>query len=110
MIIQLVSVSIRPERRERWLELALEAACRTRSEPGCERFHVGEDLEHPNTFRLVEQWADMEAQYEHFRNPRFGELMAALEDLLAAPPEVTIHAVASTQTFDEALRAAGVAG
>jgi quinol monooxygenase YgiN len=109
MIIQLVKVSIRPERRERWLKLLREMVVPTRSEPGCVAFRIAEDVESPNTFHLVEQWADIEAQYEHFRNPRFGALMGALEDVLAGPPEVTIHTVASTQTMDEALAAAGVA-
>ena len=108
MVIQLVKVSIRPEQRERWLELVREDAIPTRSEPGCERFQISEDLESPNTFHLVEQWVDMDAQYDHFRNPKFGELMGALQDVLAGPPEVSIHDVASTQTMDEGLAAAGV--
>ena len=69
---------------------------------------VSEDLETPNTFVLVEQWSNLEAQHEYFRSPRFGELMDALGDILAGPPEVSIHEIASTLTLDEALAAAGV--
>lgn len=109
MVIQLVRVSIRPEQRDRWLELIRQNAAQTRAEDGCESYEMSEDLETPNTFAIVERWVGLDAQYEHFRNPQFGELMGALGDLLAGPPEVSIHEVASTQTLDEALANAGVA-
>src|SRR2546422_6397230 len=102
MVIQLVRVSIKPEQRDRWLELIQLNATQTRAEEGCESYVVSENLEEPNTFVLVERWANLEAQYEHFRSPRFGELMGALEGILAGPPEVSIHEVASTRTLDEA--------
>ena len=105
MIIQLVRVSIRPEQRERWLELIRMNAARTRAEEGCEGYEVAEDLEAPNTFVILERWANLEAVYSHFRN-QFEELMAALGDVFAAPPEVSINEVSSTLTLDQALAAA----
>jgi quinol monooxygenase YgiN len=110
MIIQVVKVSIRPEQRDRWLELIRLNARQTREEQGCQGYQVGEDVETPNRFVLVEQWTSMEAQYDHFRKPEFQALLASVGDVVAAPPEVTIHEVASTQTLDEALAAAGVGG
>jgi len=108
MVIQLVHVSIRPEQRDRWLALVRANAARTRAEDGCEGFRIGEDLETANSFVLVERWASMEAQYGHFRTPEFGQLMGDLGDIVAAPPEVTIHEVATTLTLAEALVGAGV--
>ena len=108
MVIQLVRVSIRPEQRDRWLELIRENAAQTRSERGCESYEVGEDLEGPNTFSIVERWSSLDAQYDHFRNPQFGQLMGALGDVLAEPPEVSINEVSSTLTLDEALANAGL--
>lgn len=110
MVIQLVRVSIRPERRDRWLELIRRNVAETRSEEGCESYQVGEDLETPNTFAIVERWASLDAQYAHFRTPGFGELMGALGDVLAGAPEVSIHEVASTLTLDQAFANAGVGG
>ena len=106
MVVQTVRVSIKPEQRDRWLEVIHENAAQTRAEDGCESYVVSEDLEAPNTFVLVERWRDLEAQYEHFRRPEFPALMESLGDLLAGPPDVSIHEVASTQTLDEALAAA----
>lgn len=108
MVVQIVTVTIRPEQRDRWLELLSANAARARTEPGCEGFRACEDVEMPNRFVLIEQWADMEAQYDHFRDPRFGELMQSLGEVLAGPPDVAIHDVGATQTFDEGLAAAGV--
>jgi quinol monooxygenase YgiN len=79
----------------------------TRAEEGCEGYQIAEDLERPNTFVIVELWTDLDAVYTHFRN-EFEGLMAALGDVFAAPPEATIHDVATTLTLDEVLAAAGI--
>lgn len=73
-------------------------------------YQIGEDIETPNRFTIVERWASLEAQYNHFRTPEFGKMMGALGNILAGPPEVSIHDVASTMTLEEALAAAGVGG
>jgi quinol monooxygenase YgiN len=108
MVIQLVRVTIQPDHRDRWLELVRANAAQTRTEDGCESYAVCEDIDAPNTFVLVERWRDLDAQYGHFRNPKFGELMSSLGEMLAGPPEVSINEVAATLTLDEALKAAGV--
>jgi quinol monooxygenase YgiN len=110
MVIQLVNVSIRPEQRDKWLELIRMNAAQTRAEKGCESYRLSEDLETPNAFAVVERWTSLEAQYDHFRSPEFGELMSALGDVLAGPPDVSINEVASTLTLDEALAVAGESG
>lgn len=107
MVIQLVRVSIRPEQRERWLELIRANAAQTRAEEGCESYQISEDVETKNVFAIVERWATLEAQYSHFRKPGFGEMMGALGDVIAGPPEVSINEVSSTLDLDEALAAAG---
>jgi hypothetical protein len=50
----------------------------------------------------VEEWTTLAAQYDHFRNREFARLMGSLGDLLAGPPDVSIHQVASSMTLDEA--------
>jgi quinol monooxygenase YgiN len=110
MVIQLVSVSIKPEQRDKWLELIRANAAETRAEEGCESYQLTEDLEKPNTFVIVERWTTLEAQYGHFRRPEFADLMGALAEVIAEPPEVTINDVSSTLTLDEALTAARVTG
>jgi quinol monooxygenase YgiN len=106
MVIQLVRVSVKPDQRDKWLELIRMNASQTRAEEGCESYELSEDMEKPNCFVILERWASMEAQYDHFRNPEFEKLMGALGDVIAAPPEVSINEVASTLTLEEALAAA----
>lgn len=108
MVVLVVRVSIQPEQRDRWLEVIRKDAIETRTQTGCEKYRVSEDLEAANSFVVVEQWASKEAHYDHLRQPQFGELMGALPDLLAGPPEVSIYDVAATRTLDEALAAAGI--
>ena len=110
MVLQVVNVSIAPEQRDRWLELIRANAAHTRAEEGCESYQVSEDLETPDNFVIVERFASLEAQHSHFRTPEFGELMGALDGIVAGPPEVSIYEVSSTVTFEEALAAAGVSG
>lgn len=38
MIVQLISASIKPEHRDRWLEVIERNAVRTRAEEGCEGY------------------------------------------------------------------------
>jgi quinol monooxygenase YgiN len=109
MVVQVVRASIRPQQRERWLDVIRMNAEQTRAEAGCKRYQIAEDLETPNTFLIMEEWTTPEAQYDHFRDPEFGRLMESLRDLLAAPPDVSIHQVASSMTLEEALNAAGTA-
>jgi len=108
MVIQVVRVTIQPDRRDRWLGLMRANAAQTRAQDGCESYAVCEDIEAPNTFVIVERWRDLDAKYDNIRNPKFGELMGALGELLAGPPEVSINEVATTLTLEEALEAAGV--
>jgi quinol monooxygenase YgiN len=108
MLVQLLRASIKPEQRDRWLEVIRRNAARTRTEEGCEGYQVAEDLESPNNFVIVEQWANLDAVHAHFRT-QFKELMSALGDVFAAPPEAHIHEVASTLTLEQVLAGAGIA-
>ncbi|MFJ4776478.1 putative quinol monooxygenase [Streptomyces sp. NPDC088762] len=107
MVLQVVRASIKPERREHWLEVVRGNAARTRTEEGCEGYRIAEDVEAPNTFVIIEQWTSLDAVYRHFRN-EFEALMAALGDVFAAPPEAMVHDVASTLTLEEVLAKAGL--
>ena len=107
MIVQVIRASIKPEQREHWLEVIVQNAVTTRAEQGCERYQVAEDLEAPNNFVIVEEWTDIDAVYAHFRG-QFKGLMSALGDAFAAPPDASIHEVASTMALEEVLAGAGI--
>jgi quinol monooxygenase YgiN len=107
MIVQIVRASIKPEQRNRWLQVIERNATQTRVEEGCLGYQVAEDLEVPNSFVIVELWSDVDAVKNHFR-AHFEALMAALGGVFAAPPETFIYEVASTLTLGEVLAATGI--
>ena len=53
-------------------------------------------------------WDGLDGLYRHFQARHFTEFFAALGDMLAGPPEGSVHEVATTLTLDDALRAGGV--
>lgn len=108
MIVQIVKASIKPDQRDRWLEVIERNATQTRAEEGCQSYQVAEDVEAPNNFVIVELWTSLDAVTNHFRT-QFQELMSALGDVFAEPPEAFIHDVASTLSLQEVLAAAGIA-
>lgn len=107
MVVQVVRASIKPEARDRWLEVIRENAARTRSEEGCESYQVAEDLELPSTFVIIEEWASMDAMYRHLQS-QFEWIMDALGDAFAEPAEASIHEVTTTRSLADVLEAAGI--
>lgn len=107
MIVQIVNASIKPEKRDLWLEAIERNATQTRAAEGCESYQVAEDLERPNSFVIVELWTDLDAVKKHFR-AQFEDLMKVLGETFAEPPQAFIHEVSSTLTLEEVLAAAGI--
>ena len=59
MYTLIVSLQVRPEKRDRFLAaIAENAAASVRDEPGCLRFDVMEDAQHPNLFYFYEIYRD----------------------------------------------------
>jgi quinol monooxygenase YgiN len=110
MVIVHASASIRPEARERWLEVLDATATASRAEEACRSYVVYEAVQRPNAFIFVEEWASLDGLYAHFRAPHFGELSAALGELSAEPPAGTVCEVSAKMALDEALAAAGAHG
>lgn len=110
MVIVHARVPIKPEARERWLEIVAAVRNPSRGEDACRSYRIYENIETPNSFIFVEEWDDLDGLYRHFQTSHFGEFFSALGELLAGPPEGSVHEVASTQTLDEALAAGGVTG
>jgi len=108
MIVLLARASIKPEERDRVLELVSAVAGPSRAEDGCDAYLIYEDIERPNDFIFVEQWRSLDDLRSHFQTSHFGEFFGALPDVVVAPPDVQIHDVAATVPFDEVLAAAGM--
>jgi quinol monooxygenase YgiN len=93
MIVIAGTVSVRPERRDDAVRLALRMAAATRAEPGCVEYRFFADLEDPNRFFLFEHWESDEALARHFQTPHMAEFRQHLPGLLAGPSTVRRYTV-----------------
>lgn len=100
MIILHARAPIQPEARERWLAIVDAIAGPTRAEDACRSYHIYEDVETPNNVIFVEEWETLDGLQRHQQSPHYGEFVGALPEVLAGPPEGSLHEVASTQTVD----------
>lgn len=97
MIIVIGTVRARPDQLEEVLRLSLEHVRRSRLEPGCLLHTVHQDVEDPNRVVFVEHWEDAAALAAHFRVPESGQLVTAVADLSATPPEMQIYEATPTR-------------
>jgi len=102
MIVVTGRVRIAAESRERFIEIATEMCCRSREDEGCDGYRFYADLEQPDHYVIVEEWADDDALKSHFAQPHTGEFLGALGPLLTAPADALFHTVASSRRLDPA--------
>lgn len=102
MIVVTGRVRIAAENRERFLEIATEMCRSSRADDGCLGYRVYADLEQPEHYVFIEEWADDAALQSHFRRQHTGSFMSALTDLLAEPPDALFHTTAVSRRLDPA--------
>ena len=88
------------EQRARFIEVATAMCASSREDDGCRGYRVHEDVEQPDHFVFVEEWADEEALQRHFAQPHTGAFMRDLAGLLTGPAEVVFHTTASARRLD----------
>lgn len=89
MIVVHAEFPIDPDQRDEAVTLMREVAEQSRAEDGVIAYDIATDIDDPNLFRFTEQYEDEAAFGAHTETDHFGELEAALPDLLAGEPEVT---------------------
>lgn len=65
----------------------------TRSEPGCARYDVAEDVEHPGVFRVSEEWDSREALQAHLATPEMADWLAVRRALGMSARKVRVFGV-----------------
>lgn len=81
----IVSLSVRPERREEFVAALLGTVAPSRAAPGNLVFDVYEDVNDPNTLVILERWTSVVAHEAHLTQPYNEPLNAIFEQSLAAP-------------------------
>ncbi len=96
MHIVIADASCLPDARERMVEVLTQLAAASRGDEGCISYAFFSDLDDPNHFTSVEQWESAETASAHMGTDHVAAAFAALPDLLAGAPVITMHEVASS--------------
>jgi quinol monooxygenase YgiN len=87
-----VKFTTKPEWTERWLELVGPFTRATRAEPGNLWFEWNRSVEEPDTFTLVEAFAD-DGAAAHVNSDHFAEGLNAMRPALARTPAIVSRKV-----------------
>ena len=63
------------------LELYRELVAETRKEEGCISYELFEELDHPHSLTLMEEWTTMNALHFHTQTPHFTHLVGKLSKI-----------------------------
>jgi quinol monooxygenase YgiN len=100
MIVVTARAHVPAEHRARFVEVATEMCTRSRDDDGCGGYRVYEDLEQPERYAFVEEWADEDALQRHFAQSHTRAFMRDLAGLLAGPADIVFHTTSSARRLD----------
>ena len=75
--------------REQVRELALQFVAPARAEPGCLYYNLHQKVGEPNTFFIIDGWANQAAVDSHAGNAHVAHVMKELGPLLTYGPSLT---------------------
>jgi quinol monooxygenase YgiN len=88
MILIVLKMSIRPDRRDDWLNGVRRYSEAVRQEPGAPEFTCFESIESSNQFVAVEGFASRQASDTHVQTEHFKEFIAWFPSVLAEAPKI----------------------
>ncbi|MGY1843620.1 putative quinol monooxygenase [Modestobacter sp. SYSU DS0875] len=88
MILIVVKFPVRPEFADRWPELVAEFTSAVRAEPGNVMFEWSRSVDEPNSYLLVEGFADADAGAAHTSSAHFQKAIGEMPDWVAATPSI----------------------
>jgi quinol monooxygenase YgiN len=88
MILIVVQMPIRADRRDEWLVGITRYTDAVRHEPEGPEFECFQSIETPDAFLLVEAFASRAAGERHVQTDHFKEFMTWLPTVIAAPPRI----------------------
>ncbi|HMC53077.1 MAG TPA: putative quinol monooxygenase [Acidimicrobiales bacterium] len=88
MILIVLKVQIRPDRRDVWLERIAKYTAAVRDEPGNPSFDVYESLDAPGEFAIVEGFASKEAGDAHVQTDHFKDFLVWFPTVIGTAPQI----------------------
>ena len=83
-----VTLTIRPERREEFLDAMREVLPHARGEEACVYLHVGQSREDPNVFINSEVWRDLDEYMDEILNKEYFQRYLGISEAAYAAPRV----------------------
>lgn len=99
MIIVMLRMTVRPDKRHDFTESIRGMLGPTRVERGCISYCLYEDIENENTFTLVEEWKTRDDLEKHVRTDNYRRLLE-LMDLLSEPYELRFSTASQTAEME----------
>jgi quinol monooxygenase YgiN len=99
MILATLRLTVQAERRDEFLRYLHRTTEEGRKEPGCISCRFYEDMEHENTFALLEKWKTQEDLDKHIRMEIFRMLIGVM-DILSGPPEILFEEISHTSGIE----------
>ena len=88
MILIVLKIQIRRDRRDVWLERIGKYTAAVREEPGCLSFDVYESVDSPNEFSIVEGFASKEAGDAHVQTDHFKDFLVWFPTVIGTAPQI----------------------
>lgn len=85
MHVTLVTIQVKEDRIEDFLQVFYPNHIGSIQEPGCLRFDVLQDAEDPTKFTIYEAYVDEAAVKAHKTTPHYLKVKAELEDIMTGP-------------------------
>lgn len=85
-----VTLTIRPERREVFLDALREVLPHARGEEACVYLNVGQSLEDPNVFINSEAWRDLDEYRDEILNKEYFRRYLEISEAAYAVPRVVV--------------------
>jgi len=91
-------VEVKPDARERAMELLDEMAVESRTEDGVVDYRVTVDIEDPHILRIIEHYEDDAAFQAHESSDHLERFQSKMAPCLATEAEMTVFEVDATST------------
>jgi quinol monooxygenase YgiN len=88
MILIVLKIQIRADRRDVWLDRIARYTKDVRDEPGCLSFDVYESIDAPNEFSIVEGFASKEAGAAHVQTDHFKDFLVWFPTVIGTAPMI----------------------
>lgn len=86
----LVTAKVKEGTADKFEAAATAVAAATLKETGCRAYEFHRSTEDPNTFYLVEKWADLPALEAHFKADHLTKFLGQLGEVLDGPPKIVV--------------------